>query len=139
MNGFIYPATLERHQDSTIITFRDIPQVLWVSYDGEDLQKNAAEGLQTSLSYYFKEGKKIPFASKAKKGEMLVYLPLSFVAKIILHNAMLANRIRPVDLARALGEPTSEIARITNPNVKIKIDKMEKAVRAAGGTMQLTC
>lgn len=137
--NFIYPANFEKKDNTTFITFRDVPEVCWFAYDDEDLNAQATEALQTSLDYYFKQGKEIPTASKKKKGEVNIHLPLSYVSKIILHNTMLKNRIRPADLARLLDEPTSEVARVTNPKVKTKIDKMALAVQAAGGDMQLVC
>lgn len=135
---FNYPAKVEVSNGSSVISFRDVPECCWFAAPDEDVQKEALEALQIALSYYFKEGKKIPTASKPKKGEVLVDLPLSYVSKIILHNTMLENRVRPVDLAKTLDVPTSEIARVTNPKIKTKIDTMALAVKAAGGNMQLT-
>jgi len=134
---FRYPAKIEKAKDAVYISFRDVPEVLWEAAHDEDVQEQAFEALSTALSYYFKDGREIPTASKPKKGEILVDLPLSYVSKIILHNTMLENRIRPVDLAKTLDVPTSEIARVTNPRIKTKIDTMALAVKAAGGHMQL--
>lgn len=134
---FNYPMKVEQGEDATYLSFRDIPDVLWYVNDAENIQKEAFEALSTAFSYYFKEGRKIPMASKAKKGEEVVRLPLSYVSKIILHNTMLENKVRPADLARTLNVPTSEIARVTNPKIKTKIDTMALAVEAAGGHMQL--
>ena len=134
---FRYPAKIENTGDATYISFRDIPEVLWYATDAEDIQGQATEALTTALSYYFKENRTIPTASRVKKGEIPIDLPLSYVSKIILHNTMLENRVRPADLARLLDVPTSEIARVTNPKIKTKIDTMALAVSAAGGHMQL--
>lgn len=134
---FRYPAKIEKATDAVYISFRDVPEVLWEAGYDEDIQEQGFEALSTALSYYFKEGREIPIASKPKKGEILIDLPLSYVSKIILHNTMLENKVRPTDLAKRLEVPTSEIARVTNPKIKTKIDTMALAVSAAGGNMQL--
>lgn len=134
---FGYPAKVEKEEDAFYISFRDVPEVLWYADSEEEVQKEALEALMTALTYYFKDDRAIPLASKPKKGEVVIDLPLSYVSKIILHNTMLENRIRPVDLAKAMEVPTSEIARVTNPRIKTKIDTMALAVKAAGGHMQL--
>ena len=60
-----------------------------------------------------------------------------FVAKIILHNAMVENRYRQADIAKSMGITTSEVARIVNPKNKTKIDTMAAAIKAAGGQLVL--
>lgn len=137
--NFSFPVTIERDGNFLVLSFRDIPEALGqieVSEEGKLLDE-ARETLLIALKYYFKFGQTIPEGSAPKAGERLVVLPLSFVAKIILHNAMIKNGIRPVDLARRMSIPTSEVARITNPSYKTKIDTVADAVFAAGGSIRL--
>ena len=85
------------------------------------------------------DGDAFPLASNRRKGEVLIELPLSFAAKIVLYNTMKKNKVKQADLARALDLPTSEIARIVNPWKKIKIDTLVKAIKASGGQVALSC
>ena len=134
---FAYPALIEKTDGGRVVTFRDIPQAVGQIEDNEDAVEASRESLQIAINYFFEGEEPIPAASGLKKGEILVTLPISYVAKIALHNAMIRNRIRPADLARRLGVPTSEVARITNPKYKTKIDTMERVVAMAGGTISL--
>ena len=136
---FAFPVKVERDGQFLVLSFRDIPQALgqMAASEESNLDKEALETLTIALKEYFKLGEPIPKGSAPKKGEKLVTLPLSFVSKIILHNTMLQNKVRPATLARRLGIPTSEVARITSPSFKTKIDTMADAVAASGGKMVL--
>ena len=138
--NFFFPLTIERDGDFLVLSFRDVPEALGqiAVTDEDDLSKAARDTLMIALKYYFKYGQWIPDGSAPEKGEQLIELPLSFVAKIILHNSMISHGVRPAELARRMGISTAEIARITNPNYKTKIDTLAAAVRAAGGTIRLT-
>ncbi len=135
---YVYPAKVTKGDlGDSIVEFRDVPEAATQVEKDEELQTLAADALITLFSDYMETDELIPTASQPKKGEVLVELPLSFVAKIILHNAMLENRYRPVDIAKSMGIPTSEVARITNPKHKTKIDTIAAAIKAAGGRMEL--
>ncbi len=139
MKIFAYPALIERDGDYLVISFRDVPEALGqiAVADENTLTEEARETVMIALRYYFKEGRAIPAASVPQEGEKVIELPLSFVAKIILHNTMLKNDVRPATLARLLSIPRSEVARITSPAFKTKIDTMAAAVAASGGVMRL--
>ena len=137
--NFSFPVLIERDGDCLVLSFRDVPEALGQisATEESNLSTEAAGALMIALRYYFKNGQTIPEGSKPRTGEKLIDLPLSFVAKIILHNTMIRNNVRPADLARLLSVPTSEVARITNPTYKTKIDTMAAAVSASGGRMRL--
>lgn len=132
-----YPVKAEKDGNLYALSFRDIPEALGQASSKDEIVSEALDVLKIVLGYYLKEGTPIPAASLPKKGEIQVDLPASLASKIILHNTMLKNRIRPADLARLMGIPTSEIARITSPKAKTKIDTMAAAISAAGGKLLL--
>lgn len=135
--NYTYPAEVVIDSGEFVYQFRDIPEAIGQSSANKFIDE-AIEILEmTLIDFYMKDGKRIPPASKPRKGEVVVDLPLTFVGKIILHNAMLDQRIRPVDLSRTMNLPTSEIARITNPKRKTKIDTLAAAVEACGKKMRL--
>lgn len=137
MKTYAYPAKIEKDGDCFVISFRDIPECNWCAFAQEKVVPEAAKALGYALEFYFEGDKIIPPASKAKKGEVLVELPISLVSKIVLHNTMLQNRYRPADLAKALGISAAEVVRITNPKHNTKIDTMVSAIKACGGSVQL--
>ncbi len=134
---FSYPLRIEQDEGVYVLSFRDIPEAIGEASSKDEIRSNALDILEIVLDYYFKANLPIPEASAPENGEQLIELPLSFVAKIILHNTMMKNGVRSVDLARKMDISTSEAARITSPRYKTKIDTMAKAVSAAGGHLQL--
>lgn len=134
---FSYPAKVEKDGDFSVVSFRDIPEALTQADSNEDLVFWATDALKTAIGMYFEDGDIIPAASEPQKGEIVIDLPPSFVAKIILHNAMIKNRLRQADIARAMNIPTPEVARIVNPKHKTKIDTIATAIQAAGGKLVL--
>lgn len=134
---FSYPLRIEQDEGVYVLSFRDIPEAIGEASSKDEIRSNALDILEIVLDYYFKANLPIPEASAPENGEQLIELPLSFVAKIILHNTMMKNGVRSVGLARKMDIPTSEAARITSPRYKTKIDTMAKAVSAAGGHLQL--
>jgi antitoxin HicB len=134
---FSYPVTIEQDEGVYVLSFRDIPEAIGQASSKEEINTEALDILKIVLGYYFKDNLSIPEASEPEKGEQTIDLPLSLVAKIILHNTMLKNGVRPADLARRMDIPTSEVARITNPRYKTKIDTLASAVSASGGRLQL--
>ena len=134
---FSYPLRIEQDEGVYVLSFRDIPEAIGEASSKDEIRSNALDILEIVLDYYFKANLPIPEASAPENGEQLIELPLSFVAKIILHNTMMKNGVRSVDLARKMDISTSEAVRITSPRYKTKIDTMAKAVSAAGGHLQL--
>ena len=101
--SFSYPAKVVKDGDFRVVSFRDIPEALTQADKNEDLNFWAEDALKTAIEMYMEDGDVIPSASKAKKGEVVIDLPPSFVAKIILHNAMVENRYRQADIAKSMG------------------------------------
>lgn len=135
---YVYPAKITKGDlGDSIVQFRDVPEAATQVGKDDDLKTLAADALITLFSDYMETDEIIPSASAPRKGEVLIELPLSFVAKIILHNSMLENRYRQADIARSMGIPTSEVARIVNPKNKTKIDTIAMAIKAAGGRLVL--
>ena len=138
-NQFAYPAKVVQDGKFFFITFRDVPQAITQADSKEEIISAAIDVLKDVVSFYMDDGDAFPLASNRRKGEVLIELPLSFAAKIVLYNTMKKNKVKQADLARALDLPTSEIARIVNPWKKIKIDTLVKAIKSAGGQVALSC
>lgn len=138
-NQFAYPAKITKDGDLYVITFRDVEEAITQTDSKEKVVKAAISVLKDVASVYMNEGKSFPLASTKRKGEILIELPISFSAKIVLHNSMIKNNVRQADIARSLDIPTAEVARIVNPKTKIKIDTLALAIKSAGGQVALSC
>ena len=120
-----------------VVTFPDIPEALTQGETREEALEMAQEALATALEFYFEDKRPVPVPSKAKRGQDVIELPASLAAKILLLNEMLAQNIRPVELARRLNTTPQKINRLTNLRHTTRIDGIDAALRALGKSLEM--
>ncbi|MFK3741422.1 type II toxin-antitoxin system HicB family antitoxin [Massilia sp. TN1-12] len=134
-----YPATFEPTKaGGYVVTFRDIPEAITQGDTEAEALDMAADALLTAMDFYFEDRRPVPMPSAAAKGERLIDLPLSASAKVLLLNEMLAQKIRPVDLARLMGIKPQEVNRIVDLEHATKIDTLAAAFKAVGRELDLS-
>lgn len=90
-----YPAKFQPSEHGGfVVTFRDIPEAVTQGADMAEAQDMAAEVLVLSMEAYSDDRRPVPLPSKAKRSELLVQLPPSVSAKVLLLNEMLAQQKR---------------------------------------------
>jgi antitoxin HicB len=67
----------------------------------------------------------------------MVELPASVSAKVLLLNEMIAQKVRPAELARRLQVTPQEVTRLINLRHKSKIDGIALALKALGKTLEI--
>jgi antitoxin HicB len=122
-----YPARFSRSEGAIVVRFVDIPEAIT---QGDD-------AFETALDFYFEDGRAIPLPSPGKPSHKLIELPPSVTAKILLHNEMVRQKLRPIDLAKRLGVPRQEITRMLDWRHNTKIDTTAKALAALGKHLEL--
>ena len=132
-----YPFNLIPDGSGWLITFPDIPEALTGGQTKEDAIEMAKDALITALEFYFEDKRTVPNPSKQEKGQEVVNLPVSLCAKILLLNEMVAQKIRPTEMARKIGTTAQEFNRITNLRHATKIDSIDQALRALGKRLEL--
>ncbi|MGA2217356.1 MAG: type II toxin-antitoxin system HicB family antitoxin [Terracidiphilus sp.] len=133
-----YPAHFEPAEEGGfVVTFPDIPEAITQGEDVEDAKLHAADVLESALDYYLEAGRTIPAPSKQKRGQHLIELPASLSAKVLLVNEMIAQKVRPAELARRLQMTPQEVTRLINPRHKSKIDGIAMALKALGKTLEI--
>ncbi len=133
-----YPALFTPNErGGFVVTFRDIPEAITEGETEADALEMAADALLTAMDFYFEDARAVPVPSKAMEGERLVVLPLSVSAKVMLLNEMVAQRVRPVELARRMGVSRQEVNRIMNLSHATKIDTVAAATAALGKELAL--
>ncbi len=132
-----YPARFRRSDGLIVVTFPDIPEAITQGEDAADARRQALDAFETALDFYFEDGKHIPLPSPAKPSHKLIELPPSVSAKILLHNEMVRQRVRPIDLANRLGVPRQEVTRMLDWRHNTKIDTTAKALAALGKRLEL--
>ena len=86
-----YPAkfTPDNEIGGFVVTFRDIPEAITQGDTFEDTKIMAIDALLTSMDFYFEDNRPIPAPSVAEQDEVLINLPSSTYAKVLLLNALL--------------------------------------------------
>lgn len=127
-----YPARLEKTNLGYLVSFRDIPEALTESKTRKEAIEMAADALATAMDFYFEDRREVPPPSKAKRGEVLIELPASLSAKVLLLNVMLKNKVTPAALARKLNASPQAVTRIVDLHHPTKIDTIASALSVLG-------
>lgn len=110
-----YPARIKRDGDAGyMVSFVDIPEALTGAATKSEAIESAANALTTAKDFYFEDRRAVPRPSAPKRGQVLIELPPSVAAKVLLLNAMISQGMRPIDLARRMRVRPQEVSRLTN-------------------------
>ena len=96
-----------------------------------------ADALTTAMDFYFEDRRPVPAPSDPKRGQVLVDLPPSIGAKVLLLNEMLLQGTRPADLARLMHVRPQEVNRLTTLRHPTKIDTVALALKVLGKRLEL--
>lgn len=133
-----YPATFSPEVAGITVTFRDIPEAITQGDDEADALFMAKDVLLASMEVYFDEKRTVPAPSAAQPGDHLIPLPASVAAKILLLNQMLAQNVIPSELARRMDTTRQEVNRLIDLKHTTRIDRIEDAIAALGGELELS-
>ncbi len=135
----LYPVKLKRQSvGNYAVGFPDIPEALTLGDTEEEALVQAVDALETALDFYFEHDRMVPLPSLPKRGHRLVELPAGVSAKVLLFNELLAQQVRPAELARRLSIPRQQVTRLLDPRHPTKIDSIAAALRALGKTLELS-
>jgi antitoxin HicB len=127
-----YPVNLRKDGKFILVTFPDIPEAITQGDNRAHALEMAKEALESAMDFYFEGRRPVPAPSKLKRGQVLVELPPSIAAKVLLLNEMLRQKVRPAELARRIGTTPQEVNRLTNIRHTTRIDRVDAALRALG-------
>jgi antitoxin HicB len=132
-----YPVKLIADGDGWMVKFVDIPEALTSGPTREEALEMARDALETAMEFYFEDGRSVPMPSKVKRDQESIELPPSIMAKVLLLNEMLAQKVKPAELARRLGTRPQDVNRIVDLHHATKIDTLADAFRALGKNLSL--
>ena len=121
-----------------MVTFRDIPEAITQGETVEDALAMARVALETAMEFYFEDKRRVPAPSKPKRGQHSIELPASLSAKVWLLNEMVAQNMRPAELARRLNTTPQEVNRLTNLRHTTRIDAIAAALHAMGRRLEIS-
>lgn len=131
----IFPVVIERDGSGYAVRFPDIPEAITAGSSYEEALEMAQDALEVAIEFYFEADRQVPMPSAAAPGQETVELPASVSAKVLLLNEMLAQGMRPVDLARRLGTTPQAVQRILNVRHITKIDTIALAFKVLGKSL----
>lgn len=132
-----YPALIEADGDGFMVSFRDIPEALTGGDTHEEAVNMATDALVTAMDFYIEDKRTVPQPSKAEVGEVLIELPDSLVIKLMLLNEMVAQKLRPQDLANRLKVDRRNVTRLLDLNHATKIDSLSQAFTVLGKRLEV--
>lgn len=132
-----YPAKIEPDTVGFMVTFRDIPEALSAGETREEAEAMAADALLVAMDFYFEDRRPVPPPSAPVGDEVMVALPASASAKVLLLNEMLAQHVTPSELARRMDTRKQEVNRIIDLGHATKIDTIAAALSSLGRELEL--
>lgn len=133
-----YPARVARDGDGFMVSFPDIPEALTGAATKEQALEMAADALTTAMDFYFEDRRLVPPPSMPKRGHVLIDLPPSLGAKVLLLNEMISQGTRPAELARRMNVRPQEVNRLIDLQHPTKIDTIAQALKALGKRLELS-
>lgn len=139
MREFLYPArfTPDKKDGGYVVTFRDIPEAITQGETTDECLEEAAGALQAAFEGRIMSEFDIPKASKLKRGEHPIAVPVQTALKAALYLEMRKTGITRVELARRLRIDEKEARRMLDPHHPTKADRLEKALAVLGRHAEL--
>ena len=130
-----YPVRLERHPNTVVATFPDVPEALTEGATEDEALAEAKDCLVAALGGYVQDGRAIPAPSQGV-GTADVALPALAAAKVALYEAVRAKRLDASALALRLGCSRRATRRLLDVDGPSRLQEVEAALSclAASGT-----
>lgn len=122
-----------------LATCAEVPEFASVGMDEGELLLNALDGMETAIEMYIDSRRPVPLpaARRPHAKERRLRLPAQVVAKVMLHNEMVAQGVRKAELARRLHMHMPQVDRLLDVRHATRLDKLEEAVRALGKNLTI--
>lgn len=133
-----YPAKIQPDTVGFMVSFRDIPEALSAGDTREHAESQAADALLAAMDFYFEDRRVVPSPSAPKKGELMISLPASVSAKVLVLNQMIQQHVAPGELARRMGSRKKDVNRIIDLGHTTKIDTIAAALASLGSELELS-
>lgn len=132
-----YPLELHTEPTGVWLSCPDIPEMNASGDTFEEASDEALNGLESALSLYVEQRRKIPAASPAGDAALVLHPPTLTVAKIMLWNAMCDEGVSRAELARRMGVSRQVVDRLVDFIHTSKIEQVERALGLLGRRLSL--
>ena len=121
-----------------VVEYPDFPFVHSVGDTEEEAMREALDGIESGIAFFFDERRPVPLPSKPKAGQKTVTLPAVEAAKVLLHNEMLAQGVKKAELARRLDLAPPSVERIFRVRHKTRFETLEAALACLGKRLDVS-
>lgn len=136
---FAYPASFETIDDTTVVSFPDLPEALTEGENEADAAAQAVDCLDEAIAGRIARHEDIPSPSPVRgRRQRLVVVPQQTAVKAALYLAMREAGLSNVRLARRLGCDEKEIRRMLDPRHATRMERMRAALSACGKEIRIT-
>ena len=133
---YAFPCTLTPNENGIyLVQFPDVPEALTDGASRAEALTMAADALAVALAGYVLGRRDIPVPGALAKGQDLVPVPPVTAAKLALYAAMREQRVTKTALAARLGISEAAVRKLTNPDHRSHIGRVEAALKALGRTL----
>lgn len=134
----LYPARFEPAQEGGfVVTFRDIPEAITQGKTEAESLEMAEDALLTAMQFYFEDRRAVPTPSSIQDGDILVELPASVSAKVLLLNELVRAGVSNAELARRMGMSPQSAQRLVDLGHPTKIDTIAMALSKLGARLEV--
>ena len=131
-----YPVRLDKHADTVVATFPDIPEALTEGATEDDALAEAKDCLLAALGGYVQDGRAIPTPSPGV-GTAEIQVPDLAAAKVALYEAARARRLDTSALALRLGCSVRAARRLLDVDARSRLHEVEAALHRLGEHLPL--
>ncbi|MGH8547452.1 MAG: type II toxin-antitoxin system HicB family antitoxin [Methylococcales bacterium] len=134
---FEYPVELKKDSNGTLlVTFPDVPEAITFGDTKDEALAQAADALESALSFYVETKRDLPRASAARKRSVVSPSPIG-IAKLSLYQAMRDQKMRKSELASRLGWSLMQVDRVLDLTHESKMEQLQLALGAVGKRMKI--
>ena len=131
-----YPVKLTAEGGYVLVDFPDFPEAHTYGDGRDEALARAVDALATIIGACMRDRQPVPRPSPRKRGPTVTLPPL-MVAKVELHNAMLAQKVNKAELGRRLHWHLPQVDRVLDVRHASRIDQIEHALAAVGKRLEL--
>lgn len=129
----IFPAELSKLKNGAIkVSFPDVPDAITCGKDERHAMEMALDCLLTVFTAYMHDGDDLPQASRMKRGQKGVEIPLMVTVKMAIYQAMKAQGITQNYLGTKLKCDGRQIRRLLDLDHNSRFDQIEAALQVLG-------
>lgn len=120
------------------VTCRNIPELITCGDTDEECIEMAEDVLISCVEVYFEKGWLFPESNeKLRDTERLIYLPDIIFAKVLLHNALIKEKVSKAELAKRMSVLPQSLTPVFTVRHNTKLETISKALEALGYTLHL--